>query len=108
MADIVSKKNNDNFAHKAKLHRQIASHTLQMLSQYKVLQDHMIEAIQSSSFTEVLPRYMAWWEPFHTHAIKYAELHEKIADNLDKTPVRFDETDKDIKQPFDADAASSS
>lgn len=100
MADTVLKKNNEDFANLAKLHRTIADHTRQMLSGSKVLQDNMIAAIQSSSMSDVLPHYIGWWEQFHDRVLEYADLQDQIANDLEKTPPRFDETDTGIEQSF--------
>lgn len=103
MADTVSKKNNDHFTNQARLHRAAADHTRQMLSQYKVLHNNMVEAVQSSSISGVVPNCTDWWESFNHHISNYIDLHEQMADHLEKTHERFDETDNNIEQKFIVD-----
>jgi len=100
MADTVLKKNTDHFTNQAQLHRTVADHTRQMLSQYKVLHENMVTVVQSSSIGPALPNCLDWWESFQTHLSKHADLHEQMADHLEKSVIRFDKTDEDIQQKF--------
>ena len=104
MADTVSKKNNDDFIQKAKAHQDHANHTREMLSQHQALREQVLDALQASSLSETVPHLIEWWENFHRHTLNYAELHDQISDHLNTTHERFDETDSQIKRPFDAEA----
>ncbi len=100
MADTVSKKNNDHFTNQARLHRNFADHTRQMVSQYQVLHDNFISETQSSSIGSSLQNYRDWWESFRTHLVNQADLHEQMASRLEQTVTGFDETDTTIQQTF--------
>jgi uncharacterized protein YukE len=100
MADTVSKKSNEPFMNQAKMHRDFADHTRQMISQYQVYHNNLIEATQGSCVSNSVQNYIDWWESFHPHLLNKADLHEQMADHLERTTSNFDETDTNIGQTF--------
>src|SRR5437762_6469504 len=100
MADTVSKKSNDHFTNQAQLHRTVADHTRQMLSQHQAFHDSLVGEAHSSCMSSVMQNYVNWWESFHPHLQNRIDLHEQMADHLDKSVTGFDETDTNIQQTF--------
>jgi hypothetical protein len=100
MADTVSKASNEHFLSQAQQHRNLADHSRQMLSQYEVLHNHMIDEVQSSGLAPGLQPYLDWWESFRPSLLKHADLHDQMAVHLEQSAEGFDELDNNIAQEF--------
>jgi hypothetical protein len=100
MADTVSKKNNDHFTNQAQVHRSVADHTRQMISQHSVFHDNLVSAVQSSSLSGAVESYTSWWEAFSKYLLNHVGLHEQAAAHLEKSVSSFDDTDAHIQRTF--------
>jgi hypothetical protein len=100
MADTVLRKSSEPFLSQVQAHRECAEHTRQMLSQYQIQHENVLAALQGTSLAKGLPHYISWWEAFQTSLSHHADLHEKMAEHLEKSNQNFDQLDADISKEF--------
>jgi maltose-binding protein MalE len=100
MADTVSKRSSDPFLSQARIHRNFADHTRQRLSQYQNQHENFLEALQGTNLAPGIPHYLAWWDAFQSSLSAHADLHEKMADHLEKSAGNFDELDTEVQEGF--------
>ena len=100
MADTVLRKSSEPFLLQTQAHRDFADHTRQMLSKYQIHHEKFIEALQGTCLEKALPHYIDWWESFQSSLSGHADLHEKMADHLEKSHQGFDELDTDVSNEF--------
>lgn len=107
MADTVLKKSSEPFLSQAQVHRNFTDHTRQMLSLYKIQHENFLDALQGTNLAPAIPHYLDWWESFQSSLLGHADLHEKMADHLEKSVSSFDELDTEIKGGFEGFASGS-
>ncbi|MBV9616503.1 MAG: hypothetical protein JO031_13700 [Ktedonobacteraceae bacterium] len=100
MAEEIVVKNPDLFTSQAQKHRQMADHTLTMLGTYQVHHDNLVDAMTNSCMAEAMAPYIEWWETFRDHLLSHAELHQQMADHLEKAITNYSENETTLTRSF--------
>lgn len=101
MAEKFVVKTPEHFTNQAQKHRQMAEHTLQMLSSYQKHHDNLVATTTNSCLGDAIQPYLDWWENFKAHLQSHADLHSQMANHLDKSINNYIDTDINVSHGFE-------